>query len=294
MRQLEIPYNFDLKLIDGLRILDKNSDYIYCIYCQPYIDDYEACKSNYIHNNNGNYVDMLERNQMTRQEYETHINYINTYFPNKIMLLLQQPNKTLNNLKYYYDLGFRKFCVGSLKQAEIIFQNYQDVEIIGSITMRMSLQDFYNPIYQKYFNGFVLFFPFNRDFLSIQQLPEYFEYSLLVNCGCNIYCEGMSHWFADRELTLKGIKTCPQSNKNLNSKENSIFISPVDLVLFEPYIKYFKLQGREHATSEILRDFVLYTTSFSSTFYLKNPSSFYQQINADNQISKIKELKNEK
>lgn len=294
MKPLEIPYNFDKNLIDILKILDSTINNIYCIYVQPFPEDYTACKSNYIHNAGHGIVDMTKRNKLSRLDYESHINYINMNFPNKLMLLLQQNSGLIKNLNYYYNLGFRKFCVGSIEQAKVIKNKYYDVEIVGSITMKLSLNDFLNSDELKdYFDNFILFFPFNRDLASIKKLPSDFNYTMLVNCACNIYCDGTTHWFADRKLSLHGVPTCPQNNNELNIIENSIVISPVDLIIFEPYINYFKLQGREYNTYEIIRDYILYSYDFSNKIFLKNSNLFYQQINANDQIQRMKNIKYE-
>jgi hypothetical protein len=51
---------------------------------------------------------------------------------------------------------------------------------------------------------------------------------------------------------------CPKKN----SWSDIIRIEPQDLYLFEPYITYFKLQGREYSTTNLLKDIILYTTNF--------------------------------
>lgn len=65
-REFEIPYNFDISLINMLKILDssKNS-FINCIYLPPYIHDYQTILRNPQQAN-------LILN-MTRKEYERHI-----------------------------------------------------------------------------------------------------------------------------------------------------------------------------------------------------------------------------
>jgi len=46
------------------------------------------------------------------------------------------------------------------------------------------------------FDGFVLWFPFNRDIQKIKTMPKNFKYVLLVNCPCSIDCNGTNHWLA--------------------------------------------------------------------------------------------------
>ena len=51
----------------------------------------------------------------------------------------------------------------------------------------------------------------------------------------------------------------------MNSKDwlNSALIRPMDLKLFDPYIQVYKLQDRGWPTSDIIRDFILYTSNYS-------------------------------
>ena len=259
MKQFEIPYNFDLNLIIALHKLNI-ADLFHCIYIPPYWEDYVSAKYNYIHHNG---INMQNNKKMTREEYEFHVAYINAYFPDKLMLLLQQNNQCISNelLSYYYNLGFRKFCVGNIEQAKKIKLLYSQVEIIGSITMKIMPKDLTDKKY-NIFDGFVLWFPYNRNLKMIQSLPKNYKYILLVNCDCSIYCQGSHHWFANHQE--EQLLNCPKPK----TWENIIRIDPCDLSLFDPYISYFKLQGREYNTNELLKDIILYTTDFK---YL-NPS----------------------
>lgn len=248
-RQFEIPYNFDIQLIDFLKIY--NDINIHCIYLPPFKEHYHSAKF-YCEGVPGSMPKTLE-------EYEKHISYINKNFPNKLMLLLQQNNILLSEelLNYYIRLGFTKFCVGSIEQADIIRQKNINYEIIGSITMKINNEKLLENDYTS-FNGFVLWFPFNRDIEAIKQLPQNFYYILLINCGCKTYCTGDHHWFAkskDEELKV-GTYYCPKRKDP--SFKNSIFIPPEDLSFFDTYIKYYKLQGREYTTIKIINDIVRY------------------------------------
>jgi len=84
MKPFEIPYNFDLKLIDFLEIYQEKID-LHCIYLPPYGDHYKCAK--YYHTG-GTGICIENTIPKTLEEYEKHINYINSKFPNKIMLLL--------------------------------------------------------------------------------------------------------------------------------------------------------------------------------------------------------------
>lgn len=244
----EIPYNFDKQLIDFLCIY--KSINIHCIYCAPFRAHYKSAKY---------YYENIPLNTPRNlHEYEDHIFYINKYFPNKLMLLLQQNDILLSEelLNYYISLGFTKFCVGSIEQANMIRQKSKDYEIIGSITTKINNQKLLQNNYSS-FNGFVLWFPFNRDIEAIKQLPKNFYYILLVNCGCSRLCDGTQHWLAiTKSQEDQARNNCPK--KKNNSFKDNIIIPNCDLQFFEPYIKYYKLQGREFNTTQIIDDIVRY------------------------------------
>ena len=85
MKQFEIPYNFDYNLISSLYKLNI-SNLFHCIYIPPYWEDYISAKYNYTHIDG---IKMEDNRQIDRKTYEYHITYIKTYFPDKLMLLLQ-------------------------------------------------------------------------------------------------------------------------------------------------------------------------------------------------------------
>ena len=205
---------------------------------------------------------MLLTQDMTREEYEQHIQYIKSFYPNKLMLLLQQNNFCIDDelLTYYINLGFNKFCVGSIEQAKQIKKFLPSAEVIASITMKITYEEFISNNELEIFDGFVLFFTFNRDLDLIKKLPKKYKYILLVNCGCNIHCDGTHHWFASRDFE-EGNKPeqhrCPNKIKPTYWKD-TIRIRPMDLNIFDPYISIYKLQGREYVTQRIITDLCAY------------------------------------
>ena len=195
---------------------------------------------------------------------------MNSLFPGKAMLLLQQNNFQLSAIeltKYINDFKITKFCVGSIEQAKILKDINKDFEIIGSITMKVMPEELNNNIdlYKNYFDGFVLWFPYNRNIHLIQQLPKDFDYILLVNCYCSIYCQGTFHWLAQtQEEENASALICP--NRNGIDLKDSIIIPPQHLYLFDEYISYYKLQGRETTTPNIINDVVSYNKSYNENF----------------------------
>ena len=246
VRTFEIPYNFDKNLIDALTKIKHIQEMCHSIYIPPYCEDYHSVKQYYDTVENG--VVKMQR-LITRQNYENHIEYIRQHFPNKMMLLLQQNDFVINNelLNYYINLGFTKFCVGSVEQANNIKKIMPRAEIVASITMKLSPQDLEEKQYEV-FDAIVLWFPYNRKISVIKTLPKKYRYIILVNCECNVYCEGTHHWFTD-EIKLLSLD-CPKTRDN--SWINTMRIYPWDLSLFEPYVSHFKIQGREYSTEYLL------------------------------------------
>ena len=90
---------------------------------------------------------------------------------------------------YVHTFNINKFCVGSIEQAKILKEYNSEFEIIGSIVMKIDKEKLLSNLdYEKYFDGFVLWFPFNRDLQAIADLPKNFKYVLFVNGGCHINC----------------------------------------------------------------------------------------------------------
>lgn len=276
-KPFEIPYNFDKKLIDFLNIYRPNIN-IHCIYLPPFELDYsDAAKKITIQFGHQDIPSTI-------QEYEDHIQYIRNFFPNKLMLLLQSNKYIMNKkkLSYYIKLGFTKFCVGSIKQAKIIKKIYPNAEIIGSITMKIEPEELNKRInlYKKYFDGFVLWFPYNRNIQKIDALPKDFNYILLVNCGCSIFCDGTHHWFEKtRKMESEFYKFCPREQCPENKVyEKIVFIKPTHLYLFENKVAYFKLQGRESTTQHIIQDIIMYTTNIDA-YAVTKEHDIYQTYN---------------
>ena len=269
MRPLEIPYNFDIALIDFLRIYFKGrEDLIHSIYLPPFQGHYHSAKE-YLPQESG--IGITKSSYPTTiTEYLFHINYINKYFPNKVMILLQQNNQLLkNDIEYVKEYNIYQYCVGSIQQAQRLKELNANIEITGSITMKITYEELINKKKYKDFTNFVLFFPFNRDLELIKKLPKDFKYIVLVNCNCSIFCDGTHHWFANTpEQEAHTDILCP-TRTDMNIK-NKIIIRPMDLEYFDPYVSYYKIQGRECTTQTIITDIVNYTTDWDNKYPLIN------------------------
>ena len=270
MKPFDLPYNFDKDLIEFYRIFfKKGENMVHSIYLPPLQDDYLAAKNYtriipYAVGKIPTPMDAGICNTIPSDEYaySLHISLINKYFPNKCCLLLQNPKELMSKytLKKYIDQGITKFCVGSIKQAAIIKSVLPEAEITGSITMKIMPEDLNNhkELY-KDFNNFVLWFPYNKNFDLLEQLPKDFKYSLLVNCTCSKNCSG-KHWLVEsEEEEMINCKTCPTKTEGYNIDQDSIYIRPADLKYYDNYISFYKFQGREHSTPLIISDIAKYT-----------------------------------
>lgn len=268
-RFFEMPYNFDQKLINILSMLELSN--IYSFYIPPCWEDYKSIVRN---NYQDSYISLNFYN------YCKHINYINNKFSNHLTLLLQQPTIIMNkeNIEKYISLGFTKFIVGNVEQANIIKNIDTNIEVIGSITMHINQKQLLNNynIYKFLFNGFVLDFSFNKSLDKIQALPSDYMYILLLNSFCNINCSGNQHWF---NKDNKNIVPCPGLYlKDSYDFSTTCLIRPMDLKFFDPYITIYKLQDRGWSTTNILFDYFLYNSDFS----------IYPNIIYDQNLYKIK------
>lgn len=254
LRKFEIPYNFDKQLILGLQLINMNINEIACIYLPPYWEDYQAVDRNR----------NAELRKMTREEYADHVNFIESKYPNKVQLLLQDTKRkqflTEEQLEFYINLGFKNFCCGTYEQAKLIKSINSNFIIVGSIAMHIQKEDLYgHPEYRGIFDYFVLDFSYTKNIQKIKYLPSYYQYMILANSLCNCECDGTHHW----ELPEDALNKCPGLITDVGW-ERSCLIRPMDLKYFDPYIAVYKIQDRGWPTHMILRDVVLYTTNFDT------------------------------
>ena len=264
MRKFEIPYNFDPKLLAGLNLLRFYPDIISSIYLPPYELDYPSIRRNDI---------MPDEKEHFRQ-----LEMIQSQFPGKIRLLLQQPNDnylmTGELLNKYLQFGITKFCVGSLNQAKEIKNILPEAEIIGSITMNINKEKIENNKieYLQYFNSFTLNYTYNKNLTKIQQLPNYHKYTLIVNSRCSSECEGRKECFDSKYNNFK----CPYITQNNSFKESSI-ISPISLSFFDNFIYSYKIVERGDITSNILHTLIIYNYNYDYFSDIKIDISFYKK-----------------
>lgn len=278
--QFEIPYNFDRNLIRFLETF-KHKDLIATIYVCPFPEDSVSAKSNYISTVHPGIASIPK----TRIEYESHVRELRT-LGIKLSTMFQNPihEPTDAILGYYFNtLNFECAIVTRDSLAKRIKLKFPNVYIIGSIVKRCSYDELLNDKLEN-FDNIVLWFPFNRNIEWIRSLPRNRDYTLLANCTCSPYCDGMHHWFAgDPELSkmrvdssetvrrLFGVEQsklfpgenpkngkCPQHNQ----ADKGIYVPPYLTGEFgKAGITHIKLQGREYPTCDLITDIQGYVST---------------------------------
>lgn len=256
IRKFEIPYNFDPLYIDTLVSCKLTGPEIAMIYMAPFHEDYTTIIRK----------DPYNSRLLTREQYVAHIKKVKSVFEGRMQLLLQ--NKTailpIEKLKWYIDLGFTSFCCGNPAQAEIIKKYNDKLTIIGSIVLHIEQEDLTRQLNAKkyeYFDYFVLDFSYGRDITKIKFMPENKKYLILVNAICHSHCDGDHHWnvkSSDEHIACPG--KYGVEHKNFSQ---TVWIRPMDLKYFDPWISIYKIQDRSWPTFEIIRDLILYTQDYS-------------------------------
>lgn len=121
MRKFEVPYNFDMKLIDKLKETDFRKN-ISCVYLPCFYLDGDNSRKNLI---------FEEKYPKDWEEYKKHLLKIKELSYPRVLF---QEGTSFNTIKKYYSLGVKKFCLTDDKLAKEIKSNYKDVELILSIT----------------------------------------------------------------------------------------------------------------------------------------------------------------
>ncbi len=160
-----------------------------------------------------------------------------------------------SKLSFYFDLGIRYFTVGEDRTAHALRELYDNnVYITASITKDLIKEDYemYAEQAPELYDIFILRFGFSRDIGGIKELPQNLKYGIMPNSGCLWGCmDYRYHWFSrtlDRQLQCA-------SERNPDPKfEDSAWIPPCDLWLFDPYVESYKLIDRVSHTDKILAD----------------------------------------
>lgn len=145
-----------------------------------------------------------------------------------------------------------RFIINDDTIAKELKDKYQDnIHLTLSITRKLTYEDICTLDLSMYDN-ICLSFYFPHHLQLIKELPDKYKYICLCNSTCLTNCPAPeNHWF---NLNNEFSKICAFKRMNglkINMK-NSSFIRPEDLSLFEPYIEYFKLEGREFSSATII------------------------------------------
>ena len=250
MRKFEVPYNFDIRLLDKLKESGFQEN-ISCIYLPCF----------YLDGNNSRKNLMLEEKYpQTWDKYKEHLLKI-LEIANPAVLF--QEGATFKIIEKYYNLGVRLFYLTDDKLAKKIKNQYEDVKLVLSITRCITDDELQNSDLSMY-DKIVLPFRYCRSIYLFEKLPKDKKYILLVNSHCLYNCNRCkAHWllaadnleeFLQKEQKLTNGYCC-----NVDSNERA-YIPPRDLKYFDEYISEYKLVDRLECTEIIIEYFINYNT----------------------------------
>ena len=167
-------------------------------------------------------------------------------------------------IPYYHDLGIRYYTVGEDRIADYLREKYgNDVYITASITKDLMADDYemYAAKYPDLYDIFILRHGFSKDIEGIINLPKELKYGIMPNLPCLWNCPiYRSHWFSweenNEEINKYQFKCLPYRD-DIN---NSMYIIPQDIWLFDPYITSYKIVGRTEKTNIIYNHLASYST----------------------------------
>lgn len=250
--KFEVPYNFDINLIEKLLPYKEHIDFVYM--------------SSFYEDGNNSRQEVLLRNNvpLTWNEYVEHVNEIQKYF--NIGVLIQN-DCTMELIEKYYSIGIKIFILNDSDLVLKVKEKYDDIKCILSITSVLSLEDIKNNDYSMY-DEIVLFFNFCRQVQLLKELPTKYKYVLILNSHCVYNCDRcLTHW-ALREDTLEKYK-----EKELEImkdhcdifREDRAFIQPQDLVYFNEYITNYKILDRLMYSDDIIYEIDRYSKDYDTT-----------------------------
>lgn len=252
-QKFEIPYNFDISLINELV---PYKEYIEFIYMPSYYEDGGNSRKDLI---------LKNRVPMNWDDYITHITAIQKHF--KIGILLQE-DSTLELIDKYYELGIRIFILNNNDLVLTVKEKYADIKCILSITGVLSIEDIKNNDYSMY-DEIVLFFNFCRQIQLLKELPTNYKYVLLVNSHCIYNCDrALTHWRLKADTLEKyeaAVETIVNGHCSDVFREDRAFIYPQDLVYFNEYITNYKLVDRLMNTEDIIYEIDRYSKQYTNT-----------------------------
>ncbi len=248
MKKFEIPFNFDIEL---LNFLDNNIDknWIEFLFLSPFKEDGINARS---HVENVNVNGWTYKVPESRDEYTKIIEEMIRRGYRPSILFQETEPIPIEKLDYYFKLGIKDFVVNNDQLALNIKNKDSNYNVVASITKTLSANDIAENDYSMY-DKIVLHFPFNRALSRLEELPQKYNYAILANSYCSYNCTvAKKHWYSNSEEAKK--INCV---KHLN-KDTLVYIPPEYIHLFEPYASSFKLQGREYSTPVLANEIYYY------------------------------------
>lgn len=253
-QKFEVPYNFDMSLVDKLIPYKEKADFIYL---PSYFEDGENSRK-----------DLILKGEVA-SSWEEYISHINKIKENGFDIgVLIQKDSNIDLIDKYYNLGIKIFILNNNDLVLQTKEKFTDIRCILSITAVLSLEDIKNNDYSMY-DEIVLFFNFCRQIQLLKELPSKYNYVLIVNSHCVYNCDRCSdHWNLKTDTMEEYIKKADSLINNHCGnvfREDRAFIHPQDLVYFNDYMTNYKLVDRLMSSEEIIYEIDRYSKEYENT-----------------------------
>lgn len=256
MRKFEVPYNYDMALID--RLADKMD-----IYAPQLEWVYLPCWEEDGHNTRMEYDQYRQFRPKDRAEYEQHIRRLQGLGVglNVLFQRIGGEQVSLDTIKYYESLGVRSFTTDSDALASRIKGYSSDIVTVASVIKLLEFEEYFTTDLSMY-DYSVLQFSFERGLEAVQALPTDLNYMLIVNnFGCVYNCKKcLDHW-------RTGETMCDGIRNAVDGEHYKCGIYPRELVYFDDHIQCYKLAGRELSTDALMSYVDFYLDPQKSDFF---------------------------
>ena len=247
MRQFEVPYNFDLNLLQGL---EERKEFIKLIYMPCFYSDGSNSR-----------FDLLLK-EIIPTEWDKYLEHLMRAQDIAPVGILIQRDSTIETVEKYYNLGIRNFIIGNDELAQEVKNFNEDINLILSVTV-------YGEGSWDLYDEIVLPFNYCRQLQKIKELPQGKKYILIPNSHCLWNCKRhKAHWELTAETAedyqTEVMKIVDNHCSNVFTEERA-FIKPEDLTYFDSYINTYKLVDRLDSTEEILYNIDRYAKKYEST-----------------------------
>lgn len=234
--QFEIPYNFDPNYCTIMRSGLNPLEHVSCIFLQA-LD----CDSTSTPRYEETYP--IPTNDA---DYAAHVHKLKE-LGKPLYVLLQFPDlsRVYRRLDFYKEIGIDGIITANDTLA--IEAKKKGFYTICSIVKSLKFEDYFTKDLSMY-DEICLYHFFCRGLDAVKMLPKKYNYQILVNnVACVYNCTNcIQHW-------LGKSKSCYSVNTTAEEfTRHTCGFKHEDLKYYEPYIKTFKLQGREHTTEYIV------------------------------------------